>query len=173
VLEVGGEIDAHTAWRLRESLLDLPPVDVVADLSHVRFFGANGLRLLLQTRAHLAETGHTLSLAAAPHTVRRLITLTDLDHVLPCWPTVDEARAAAAAAEHITPEARDAAETGDHVTPQPAGRDGTEARRARAIPNLPSRTPRSRNRALLTSHDCVRVGFLRASWGLHRQRPSG
>ncbi|MGH3435607.1 MAG: STAS domain-containing protein [Sciscionella sp.] len=95
VLELGGEIDLHTAGELRGPLQALPGVDVIADLSRLRFLGAAGLTLLLQTRDQLAATGHTLHLACPAPTVRRLINLFDLAEALPCWPTVAQARVAA------------------------------------------------------------------------------
>jgi anti-anti-sigma factor len=117
VLEMGGEIDHSTAAKLQGRLLSLPTVDVVVDLSRVEFFGVGGLNLLLDAQARLADTGHTLSLAAAPHQVRRLIEKAGLAESLPCWATVDEARAAAAAAGRGTADDRGGDEPGTAPTP--------------------------------------------------------
>ena len=78
---LSGEIDAHTAPRLRILLL-LPAEDLDIDLSGISFLGLAGITFFLDLRSHLLLSGSTLRLTAVPPIVRRLISLACLDDVL-------------------------------------------------------------------------------------------
>lgn len=91
VLELGGELDMDTAGQLRVSLLAVPAVHLVVDLSAVRFCGAAGVTLLLELRDHVETTGHQLQLMVPPRRARSLRFLLD-EHLLASHrPTVGEA----------------------------------------------------------------------------------
>jgi len=83
VVELAGEIDIVTAPYLR-LLLGLPAGDVVMDLTRVTFLACAGLTELLRLRTHLHQTGAVLRLAGASPGIRRVITLTELQKLLPC-----------------------------------------------------------------------------------------
>lgn len=86
VVELAGEIDAYTAPGLSRRLSRLPADDMIVDLAQVTFLGCAGLTVLLRLRARLHAGGRTLSLDGVSPLFRRVITLVDLQDVLPCRP---------------------------------------------------------------------------------------
>jgi anti-anti-sigma factor len=87
LVALSGEIDICTVPYLRKLLLPVAGEvvnDVEVDMARVSFMACAGLYLLLELRARLAGTGATLRLTGATPAIRRLITLTDLQALLPC-----------------------------------------------------------------------------------------
>ncbi|MDJ0385683.1 STAS domain-containing protein [Streptomyces sp. G-G2] len=92
-----GDIDFDTAPRLRDRALDLLAQGhhhLVLDLSDVSFCDSSGLNALIGIMRCAQEQGGTLSLAAAPDRLLRLLQLTGLDTVLPTHPTAADALSA-------------------------------------------------------------------------------
>lgn len=81
VLVVSGEVDVHTAQRLRDEVKasEARDVPLVVDLSGVPFMDSTGLGVLVGALARSRETGHRLVLCAVPSRTRRLLSLTGLD----------------------------------------------------------------------------------------------
>lgn len=104
LVDVAGEVDLHTAPRLRAALDDVTdgspgdaPADVVVDLTHVGFIDSTGLGELVGARKALARHDATLHLAVTSGRILRLLSLTGLDEMLPVHRSRDEALAAIAA----------------------------------------------------------------------------
>ena len=77
-----GEVDVHTAPRLRAALLEAEagdPNTVVVDLTSVPFMDSTGLGVLVGGLARARESGHRLVLAGATDRIGRLLRLTGLD----------------------------------------------------------------------------------------------
>ena len=95
VLELEGTCDLASAPKLRESLAELRPPDVMdllIDLSGLEFIDSTGLGLILGALRRLREAGGTLKLAGAKGAVLRLLEVTDLDKIIPLFPDVHSAR---------------------------------------------------------------------------------
>lgn len=92
LLTVAGELDHHSADRVLDqvrSALDRGAATVLLDLSDVSFLDSSGItRLLLAHRAVQATGGH-LALIAPSEPVKRLLSITGVDQVLPGYPTLD------------------------------------------------------------------------------------
>ncbi|MEU8827155.1 ANTAR domain-containing protein [Streptomyces sp. NPDC048636] len=91
--------------------LEGPSGAVVVDLSRVHSVTADGMRGLLDCVRSLHAAGGTLLLAAAPEAVARLLRLTLVETGVRLFPTVAEARRAAAPARPTAPGAGAGAET--------------------------------------------------------------
>jgi anti-sigma B factor antagonist len=91
VVTVGGEIDIATAPALRRHLLSLPDCSTIVDLSEVQLLSAAGLTELVNLRDRLARADARLALAGAPRPLRRVLTVTGLDHTVALADTLDEA----------------------------------------------------------------------------------
>lgn len=96
VVEVRGELDAHTAPRLREGLSEL--VDqgvyrVVIDAEGLEFMDSTGLGVLVGALKRVREHDGTLVLVCTRPNLLRLLAVTGLDKVVPVFPTLDEATA--------------------------------------------------------------------------------
>ncbi|MGC0208355.1 STAS domain-containing protein [Streptomyces levis] len=97
VATVTGEIDLHTAPGLRARALEL--IDqghhhLILDLSGVGFCDSAGLSALIGIWHGAREAGGTLSLAAVPDRLMRMLTLTGVDSLLPHYPSTAEALSA-------------------------------------------------------------------------------
>lgn len=80
---VSGEIDAHTAAVLRQSLIAADPeLGVVLDLTAVEFIDSSGLRVIVEQHERCQARGSTLVLHEPSRVVRRLLEVTALDRVL-------------------------------------------------------------------------------------------
>ena len=106
VLQIDGEHDLNTSARLREKFEGLigEGSSIVVDLAVATFIDSSILAVLLWARRRAQEQGLGFAVAVPEETavgVRRVITVTGLDGVLPVRPSrsdaVDEARAEAAA----------------------------------------------------------------------------
>ena len=93
VVALAGEIDAASVGGLLgrvEDLADTDQVDLVLDLSKVQFLDSSGLGALVALRRRLEADGGSLVLACDNEIVVRLLRLTNLDTVLPVYPSVAE-----------------------------------------------------------------------------------
>ncbi|QWZ09406.1 STAS domain-containing protein [Nocardioides panacis] len=94
VLAASGEMDTACAGVLR-SLLSAAGPNVVVDLREVTFMDASGLGVLA-TSGHIARRlGGAVRLVGPSHQVRRVLSLTLLDRVLPIYDDLQEALTAA------------------------------------------------------------------------------
>jgi anti-sigma B factor antagonist len=99
VARIDGEIDVSNAAELAERVMSGMADDasmLVLDLSHTTYVDSSGLRLLFELRRRLGSRRRKLWVvvpAEAP--VRRLLSLTRLEDVLPVVASVDDALAQA------------------------------------------------------------------------------
>ncbi|MFG2983855.1 STAS domain-containing protein [Streptomyces sp. NPDC048258] len=81
-----GAMDIEHAEELRAALLTAfthagGPTDIVVDLSGLTFCDSAGLNALLRGRMIAGESGRTLRLAAPTRQIRRLLELTESEHL--------------------------------------------------------------------------------------------
>lgn len=101
VAVVTGEIDMASVGTLRSRLHDLIVDGVphlLVDLSAVPFMDSAGLAALVASRKQARVFQGSVALIAPSKQVSRLLTLTAMDKVFPCFDTVDDALAASAGA---------------------------------------------------------------------------
>ncbi|WP_290061277.1 STAS domain-containing protein [Amycolatopsis solani] len=95
VLTAVGDLDQHLAERLFERLsaeLAQRPPALLVDLTRVGFCSAAALRVLLLTTAEAHAAGIPCVIASDQHAVRRPIAALHLEHLLPVYPTLTDAR---------------------------------------------------------------------------------
>lgn len=94
VVRPRGELDIGCVDDLDRILREIPlAADLVVDLAEVTFIDSVALsRLVRAARLH-ERAGTAVVLAGAAGIVQRVLTMTELDLVLRCSPTVDEAEA--------------------------------------------------------------------------------
>lgn len=115
LVEVSGEVDLHTAPRLRAALDDAvaavtPPAQapagragaVLVDLAGVSFMDSTGLGELMAAHKALDRAGGRLHLVVAAGRVARVLSLTGLDEVLAIHPDPTAALAALAGDDGAT-----------------------------------------------------------------------
>jgi anti-sigma B factor antagonist len=92
VLSVQGDVDALTAPRLAEAILDALPEQsaVIVDLSDVEFLASAGMTALITAHERIAPGARFVVVADGPGTSRPL-KLMGLDSLLAIYPTLDEA----------------------------------------------------------------------------------
>ena len=93
VVEVGGEVELHSAPQLREELHRVCEAGnscIVVDLTGVSFIDSTGLGVLIGGLKRARARG-SLSLVCPQHKVRRVFEITGLTNVFKIWNTVDEA----------------------------------------------------------------------------------
>ena len=95
VLQVKGEVDATSAWRIDAAVMGLLPAQIVhglviVDLSDVTFFSAAGITALMTARK-LCDGLADLRIVAASPPVMRLLEATALSGELTVYPTLDRA----------------------------------------------------------------------------------
>ncbi len=98
VVEVGGEVELHSAGQLRDELVRAGASDnpcVVVDLSRVTFIDSTGLGVLVGAFKSVRERG-ALSLVCPQRSVRRVLEITGLTQVFPIFDTLEEAVASCA-----------------------------------------------------------------------------
>jgi anti-anti-sigma factor len=91
---VAGEIDFATHRSLLGALTELIEQGrprIVLDLSQVSFCDSTGLGVMVQVRQRVVEVGGWLRLAGPTEPVRRALEITNLDRLIPAYPTVAEA----------------------------------------------------------------------------------
>ena len=94
LLEVAGEIDAHTAPRLKEALTELLAQGhsrLVLSVSGVEHMSSAGLRVLLYAHRELSQLGGEVRLFGANTHVRRVIELAGFEKLLSIRDTHQEA----------------------------------------------------------------------------------
>lgn len=97
VVRVTGEVDVHSAPRLREGVdaeLGSASTGVVVDLSEVGFLDSTGLGALVTARTAAGERGVALPVVCTSERIRKLFTITGLDGVFDLYDSLDEALAA-------------------------------------------------------------------------------
>ena len=96
VVDVRGEVDAYTAPRLRERIIELVndgQYNIVVDLEGVEFMDSTGLGVLVGGLKRVREHDGMLSLVCTRPAVLRVLAITGLDGVFPLHATVEEATA--------------------------------------------------------------------------------
>lgn len=85
VVEVAGEVDAHTAPTVRDAVeaAIVPGARVIVDLSGVSFLDSTGLGVLVTALKHVREADGTLDLVVTSPRVLKVFELTGLDVVIP------------------------------------------------------------------------------------------
>ncbi|MEW2167089.1 STAS domain-containing protein [Streptomyces sp. NPDC007084] len=97
VIELSGELDFHSADRVRAQLagLELPPGgQLVLDLGGITFCDSTGITVLIAARNHALATDAGIALAAVPGPVSRIFRMVGLDQVFASHATVQAAVAA-------------------------------------------------------------------------------
>lgn len=94
VVTIGGDIDIETAPALRNHGLELIArghPHLILDLTHVTFCDSSGLNALIGIlRCAMAANG-SLTLAAVPARMVRMLDLTGISTALPSYPSTDAA----------------------------------------------------------------------------------
>lgn len=94
VVEVVGEVDASTAYILRDALTEAiaeGATHVIADLTGVTFMDSSGLGVLVGRLKEIRARGGSLHVAAGHERVLRVFEVTRLDTVFPMHSSADEA----------------------------------------------------------------------------------
>jgi anti-sigma B factor antagonist len=101
IAAVTGEIDISTVGGLRERLFELAEGSepLIVDLDQVTFIDSAGLGALVGTSRRAAEHGRSLHAVCSQPQTRKLLWLTGVDRRIPLEASLDEAVAAASAAE--------------------------------------------------------------------------
>jgi anti-sigma B factor antagonist len=98
LVTAGGEIDAHTAPRLRARIQDVlaePGIrHLVIDLSGATFLDSSALGVLVGALKRMKEAGGRLDIVLPRSPLRRIFEITALDRVLALHETRDEALSA-------------------------------------------------------------------------------
>ena len=97
VLQVKGEVDATSAWRIDSAVMGALPAQtvrgpVIVDLSDVTLFSAAGITALMTARK-LCDGLADLRIVAASSPVMRLLEATALNGELTVYPTLEQALA--------------------------------------------------------------------------------
>lgn len=104
VLEVGGEVDLHTAGRLADRLiamLDAGARTLVVDLSPLAFLDSTGLGALVTARNHARRNGAALRLVCVPERLLKIFRITGLHTAFEIYPTLAQALAAGENAPNV------------------------------------------------------------------------
>jgi anti-anti-sigma factor len=98
VLHLKGELDADTAGKLREILIELlgrPVPRIVVDLTDLKFCDSVGLSAFITSKQVINDRGGWLSFAGANPFLVRLLETVGLSKYFAIFPDVDDAIAAA------------------------------------------------------------------------------
>lgn len=85
VIGLSGDLDFHTARRLREKLLELHAAganNVVLDMASLDFIDSSGLSVLVAGLKRLKNSDGNLTLRAVPQQTRRVLEVSGLSRVL-------------------------------------------------------------------------------------------
>lgn len=137
VMSVGGEIDVYTAPLVRERLdaaVADGRVDLVVDLSRVRFLDSTGLGVLVGRLKLTRSRGGSLRLVAVEEKVLKVFGITGLDKVFEIYPTLDEALAASTADREARRAQREA---GPDDPSSPSGQPGEGEHGSGSAPSTP------------------------------------
>ena len=94
VLTVVGEVDLGTAGSLAEEATAATSdgtANLVIDLGGVTFLDSSGLKVLVSALKRTEKAGKSMSLAAVPRVVMRVLTVTAMDKVFSIYDSVDDA----------------------------------------------------------------------------------
>ncbi|WP_329111634.1 STAS domain-containing protein [[Kitasatospora] papulosa] len=94
VIALSGEFDITTAPAVRSRALDLIAAghpDLVADLTGVTFCDSSGLGVLIGIWRCAKDADGSLTLAAIPERLGRLLSVTGMDTLLPAHPSTETA----------------------------------------------------------------------------------
>ncbi|MFE5855535.1 STAS domain-containing protein [Streptomyces sp. NPDC056500] len=97
VIELGGELDHHSAPEVRGRLpgLDLRSgQQLVIDLAALTFCDSSGITVLIAARNRASAAGASIALAAVPDQVSRIFRIVGLTQIFPTHPSADAAEAA-------------------------------------------------------------------------------
>jgi anti-anti-sigma factor len=85
IVELIGDIDADLAARVTDMLsaVAAQSVELVVDVSEVRFIDANGLGLLVAMHQNVSASGGRMNLIGTGPDLSRLLRITQLDRLLP------------------------------------------------------------------------------------------
>ena len=106
LVEVGGEIDLHSAPQLRATLLKITESAaprVVVDLAEVIFIDSTGIGVLVGALKRARENSGALHFCGAQQRVRRVFEITGLLRALPLFDTQGAALEAFGAGENGSP----------------------------------------------------------------------
>jgi len=90
------EIDVTNAARLRSVLLETSAsgnATLVVDMSQTRFCDSAGLNVLVRAHQRAEAQGGEVRLVISTADVRRILTVTGIDHVIPSFPSLEQALA--------------------------------------------------------------------------------
>jgi anti-sigma B factor antagonist len=91
-----GEVDMSNAALVRRQLDGLAAPQLVLDLSGLVFFDSSGIRMVLELWRKRLAAGQSLSLVVGPDSpVRRVLTVAEVDRIVPVHPSWGEAVAQA------------------------------------------------------------------------------
>jgi anti-sigma B factor antagonist len=85
IIELVGDLDFHTARRLREQLLAANADgvnEVVLDMAELEFIDSSGLSVLVAGMKRLRDSGGDLTLRSVPDQTRRVLEVSGLSRVL-------------------------------------------------------------------------------------------
>lgn len=94
VVTLSGEVDAYTAPRLKDTLVELIEggcVRMVLDMGHVTFIDSSGLGVLVGAVRRLKERSGAMHLVCTRENVLKIFRITGLDKVFPIFPNVRDA----------------------------------------------------------------------------------
>jgi anti-sigma B factor antagonist len=94
VLMLAGEIDMHTAPRLRAEIFDLieeEPRPLVVDLTGISFCDSAGVNIAAAARKHAVRHGVAFAVAGLNARVDRVFRMTGMDRLIPTYATLPEA----------------------------------------------------------------------------------
>ncbi|MEW2394182.1 STAS domain-containing protein [Streptomyces venezuelae] len=95
ILALHGEIDHAVKDEFSEALIPeegVAPPRTVVDLSDVTFMDSSGINVFIAAHHAVKEAQGWLRIAAPRESVLRVIQLIGLDAVIPCHPTLEQAR---------------------------------------------------------------------------------
>ncbi|WP_033351218.1 STAS domain-containing protein [Kitasatospora aureofaciens] len=96
VISLAGELDYHTAPRLRRTLERAPAaLPVVLDLARLRFCDSVGMAELLHALRRAKAYGTSLGLVGTTADIGHLLAVTGVDDLLITYTTIDQAVASA------------------------------------------------------------------------------
>ncbi len=86
IVRLGGEIDHHSAVRVRSELdgliFEVRPTRVILDLSHVSFMDSSGLGLIMGRYSLVKQLGGSLLLRSPTAAVMRILTLAGMERII-------------------------------------------------------------------------------------------
>ncbi|MFJ4437307.1 STAS domain-containing protein [Streptomyces sp. NPDC088923] len=93
VMQLAGELDHHTAPKVRDALPGLalrPGQQLVIDLEGITFCDSSGITALIAARNHALNADAAIALAALPERLARILRMVGLDQVFPTHPTAQD-----------------------------------------------------------------------------------